>query len=596
MTTKNSTSGPVSDPIAMEVYNNRLMAIVESMLHILVRSSFSTNVKERRDCSVGLFDASGRVLAQTDHTPLHLGSTVGAISCLLQEFPIEEIREGDAFMCNDPYVAGGTHLPDITVVSPVFHQGRIALFLANIAHHSDVGGVVPGSISGTSQTIFEEGIRIPLVRIRHGGKLQNDIVRLVTLNTRDPKERELDLGVQLATNDRGVVMTQELLDHIGEARFTAIVADMLTYTRQRLRNQLSALAPKESSFISFLDDDGIGDDPVKIAVRVAVSDDKLLFDFSGTGSQAAGAMNVPFNALQATIVYCVKMMIDPGLMPNHGIFDGISIKTPSKSIVSPVHPAAVGARSITANKVARAVIGALAQMLPPDRGIASGQDIVPGVCFAGQRSNGDAYVYMETVGGGSGGTAQVDGMDGVQLHVTNTSNLPVEALEHEYGLLVDEYALVEDSGGAGKYRGGLGIARQIAATEDGVIFSVRSDGHIYPAPGLRGGQDGRCARILFNVGSAEERELGSKTSNLVLNSGDSIRIETPGGGGYGAIEDRSDKQIFEDVLDGKTSLAFAKKGYGASRTEEILKKCEQAAFDAVKGAKGADALARRSQP
>lgn len=584
MTIKHGANGQVSDPIAMEIYNNRLMTIVEGMLHILVRSSFSTNVKERRDCSVGLFDASGRVLAQTAHTPLHLGSTVGAVSQLLKEFPLEQIGEGDAFMCNDPYAAGGTHLPDITVVSPVFHNGRLSFFLANIAHHSDVGGAVPGSISGTAQTIFAEGIRIPIVQLRRKGEVQNDIVRLVTLNTRDPKERELDLGVQLATNDRGVAMAQELLDHVGDDRLTAVVEDMLAYTRQRLRNQLTTMAPKEASYQAFLDDDGIGDEPVRIAVRVAVSGEKLLFDFAGTGPQAAGAMNVPFNALQATVVYCVKMMIDPGLMPNHGIFDCIEIQTSGRSIVSPAHPAAVGARSITANKVARAVIGALAQMLPQERGIASGQDIVPGICFAGKRSNGDDYVYMETIGGGSGGTAEVDGMDGVQLHVTNTSNLPVEALEHEYNLLVDEYALVEDSCGAGKYRGGLGIARQIAATEDDVVFSVRSDGHIYPPPGLRGGQDGRCAKILFNSGSAEERAIASKTANLILNAGDSIRIETPGGGGFGPVTERSDEQIIDDIENGKTSLGFAKKAYGTARLEEILKKCEQPAFDAVKAA------------
>ncbi|TIS20141.1 MAG: hydantoinase B/oxoprolinase family protein [Mesorhizobium sp.] len=584
MTKKDSGSAPVSDPIAMEVYNNRLMTIVEGMLHILVRSSFSTNVKERRDCSVGLFDATGRVLAQTVHTPLHLGSTVGAVSHLLKEFSPEQISEGDAFMCNDPYVAGGTHLPDITVVSPVFYNGRLSFFLANIAHHSDVGGVVPGSISGTAETIFAEGIRIPIVRLRHTGTVQNDIVRLVTLNTRDPKERELDLGVQLATNDRGIVMAQELLDQIGDDRLTAAIADMIAYTQQRLLNQLAAFTSKEASYEAFLDDDGIGDEPVRIAVRISVSGGKLLFDFSGTGPQAAGAMNVPFNALQATVVYCVKMMIDPGLMPNHGIFDCIEIQTSGRSIVSPAHPAAVGARSITANKVARAVIGALAQMLPQERGIASGQDIVPGICFAGKRSNGDDYVYMETIGGGSGGTAEVDGMDGVQVHVTNTSNLPVEALEHEYNLLVDEYALVEDSCGAGRYRGGLGVARQIAATEDDVIFSVRSDGHIYPAPGLRGGQDGRCAKILFNSGSAEERELDSKTTNFVLNSGDSIRIETPGGGGYGPVSERSDKQVIDDIENSKTSLAFAKKAYGISRVEQILEKGEQSAFDAFKAA------------
>ena len=562
----------ISDPIAMEVYSNRLMSIVESMLNILVRSSFSSNVKERRDCSVGLFDALGRVLAQTDHTPLHLGSTLGSVAQVLKDFPVSEMKEGDAFMCNDPYEAGGTHLPDITVVSPVFRNGKVVFFVASIAHHSDVGGSTPGSISGKAQSIFEEGIRIPVVRIRRAGEIQSDLLRLVILNTRDPKERELDLGVQLATNDRGGAMTLQLVDQLGAEALSSATEDILTYTRNRFARALEELAEQPARFTSHLDDDGVGDEPLDITVTASKRDSKLELDFEGTGPQAGGAMNVPFSALQATVCYCAKMMLDPGLMPNQGILDCIEIRTPEASIVNPQHPAAVGARSISANKIARAIIGAITELLPDQRGIASGQDIVPGICFSGQRWRGGDYVYLETVGGGSGGLATVDGMDGVQLHVTNTSNLPAEALEHEYALLVDEYALVEDSCGPGKFRGGLGISRQIAATKDGVVFSVRSDGHIYPAPGIRGGGEGRCARVVLNPGTAEAEVLHSKTANLTMAAGDSVRIETPGGGGYGPAEERSDDLILADIEGGKTTLTFAKRAYGNARVDAILRR------------------------
>lgn len=567
----------ISDPITMEVYSNRLMSIVEGMLNILVRSSFSTNVKERRDCSVGMFDATGRVLAQTDHTPLHLGSTLGAVTQLLEDYSIADMAEGDAFICNDPYEAGGTHLPDITIVSPVFHDGEVVLFLANIAHHSDVGGKVPGSISGSAQSIFEEGIRIPVVRIRTRGVVNDDMLKLIVLNTRDPKERELDLGVQLATNDRGTTMARELIAHMGAEKLACATEDLLAYTRNRFVEELKSLATFPASFTAYLDDDGVGDDALEITVRAFKRENQLVLDFGGTGPQAAGAMNVPFSALQATVCYAVKMMLDPGLMPNHGILDCIKVHVPKGTIVSPIHPAAVGARSISANKIARAIIGALAQLLPEHRGIASGQDIVPGICFSGQRVRGTgSYVYLETVGGGSGGLASIDGMDGVQLHVTNTSNLPVEALEHEYSLLVDEYALVEDSCGSGQHRGGLGLARQIAATEDDVVFSVRSDGHVYPAPGIRGGGEGSTAHLVFNPGTAEERPLHSKTASLVLNAGDSVRIETPGGGGFGPAAKRADGLILADIQSGKTSLAWAKRAYGAARVDKIVNSADTA--------------------
>ena len=563
-------SAQLADPIEMEVFSNRLMSIVEGMLNILVRSSFSTNIKERRDCSVGLFDAEGRVLAQTEHTPLHLGSTLGAVRTLLDRIPRDRIRPGDAFICNDPYLAGGTHLPDITIVSPVFAGDELALFVANIAHHADVGGLVPGSIAGSATSIFQEGIRIPLVRICDAGQLDTDLLEVIVANTRDPGERRLDLGVQIATNERGVEMARALAGRMGIARLRSATADLLAYTERRLAMRIAALLPVEGRYSALLDDDGVGGESVTISASVRAAEGRLVVDFTGTGSEARGAMNVPTSALRATVSYVVKMMLDPSLMANQGALSALELLAPEGTIVNPRHPAAVGARSITANKIARAVIGALTQMLPPDRGIAAGQDIVPGMVFAGHRRRGDPYVYLETIGGGSGGTASVDGMDGVQVHVTNTSNLPAEALENEYELRVDAYELVGDSGGAGTFRGGLGIARQIQALEDGVVFSARSDGHVNPAPGLRGGAPGRCARLVFNPGRPDARELGSKTSNLVLRKGDAVRLETPGGGGLGEPDRRADAAILADLLDGKTSRPLADDSYGTERVARLL--------------------------
>ena len=565
------TGGHLADPIAMEVFSSRLMSIVDDMLNTLVRASFSTNVKERRDCTVGLFDARGRILAQTDHAPLHLGSLLGAVESLRAEIDPADMEEGDAFICNDPYLAGGTHLPDITVVTPVFHDGDLGFYTACIAHHADVGGIVPGSISGGATSVFQEGIRIPLCRVRRAGETDTGLIRLIATNTRDPEERRLDLNVQLVTNDHGAALARQLLDHMGAATARRAIEDLLSYTARRLANRIAALPDGESTHVALMDDDGLGGDPVKIVVTARIAGTRLDVDFEGSSGQARGAMNVPLSALRATVYYVVKTLLDPGLMPNQGLFAPVRIAAPAGTIVNPRHPAAVGARSITANKIARAVIGALGQLLPPERGLAAGQDIVPAICFSGSRPEGGGhFVYLETVGGGAGATPSGDGMDGVQVHMTNTSNLPIEALEHEYGLMIDEYALIPDSGGAGSHRGGLGIARQVRAVNGGIVFSARSDGHVFPAPGLAGGREGRCARLTRNPGSDREEVLSSKVAGITLAADESVRIETPGGGGYGAPQARDAHLLAADLRGGKVSLRTAEKDYGKDLVRTAL--------------------------
>ena len=567
------TAEHLANPIAMAVFSSRLMSIVDDMLNTLVRASFSTNIKERRDCTVGLFDAQGRILAQTDHAPVHLGSLLGAIESLRAEIDPADMNEGDAFVCNDPYLAGGTHLPDITVVAPVFHDGTLAFYTACIAHHSDVGGLVPGSISGGATSIFQEGIRIPLCRVRRGGETDQGLIRLIAANTRDPEERRLDLGVQLATIDRGAAMARHLLDHMGAATTHRAIEDLLSYTARRLAGRIAALPDGESTHVAFMDDDGLGGDPVRIVATARIAGTRLYVDFGGSSGEARGAMNVPFSALRATVYYVVKTLLDPGLMPNQGMFAPVRIAAPQGSIVRPRHPAAVGARTITANKIARAVIGALGELLPPDRGLAAGQDSVPAMCFSGTRPEGGGqFVYLETVGGGAGATPRADGMDGVQVHMTNTSNLPIEALEHEYGLMIDEYALIPDSGGVGTHRGGLGIARQVRAATEGIVFSARSDGHVFPAPGLKGGREGRTARLIRNPGTDREEALSSKVAGITLSAGESVRIETPGGGGYGSPDAREPRLLAADLRGGKVSVSAAERDYGRDLVRAALKK------------------------
>ncbi|MCG8546197.1 MAG: hydantoinase B/oxoprolinase family protein [Alphaproteobacteria bacterium] len=559
------------DPISMEVFNNRLLSITEDMGNTLIRSSFSTNIKERRDCSVGLFDAQGRCACQASHLPMHLGSLWGSTQAVLERYSLDEIEDGDAFICNDVYLAHGTHLPDVTVVTPVFWDGRLRFFCANVGHHSDVGGRVPGSISGTNRTIFEEGIRIPVIRIVRAGKLDEDLLNLLVHNTREPEDRALDFRVQIATNERGKIMLQDLVRRSGIEAVERSIDDIIAYTRRRLRRRVSALEDGDYSCTRYLDDDGFEGDPVPLHVTVRIRGADLTIDLTGSGAQGRGGMNLPDSALRATAYYAVKTALDPELMPNSGLFDAVEVMAPSGTITNPDFPAAVGARSITANKVAGAMLGAFYTLLPPERVMAGGHDSVPAIVFSGQRPDGrGTYVYLETIGGGVGAAHDHDGMDAVQMHISNTSNLPVESLEHEYDLLVDEYALVEDSGGAGKYDGGLGIARQIRAMRDGINFTARADGHVIAATGVFGGGDGGRARLIKNHGTPTAEALHSKASHIELQAGESVRMETAGGAGYGAPGERDTASLAADIRGGKVSRTAAERTYGAERVAEAL--------------------------
>jgi N-methylhydantoinase B len=558
------------DSIAMEVFSNRLLSITEDMAINMMRSSFSSQIKERRDFSVGLFDARGRLVAQGTHIPLHLGSLMGSVEAVLARYTLEEMKEGDAFICNDPYLAGGTHLPDISIVSPVFAEGRPFMFAANIGHHSDIGSPVPGSTSAKAKSIFEEGLRIPIIRVARGGEVDRDLLALISANSRLPEERTLDLQVQIATNQRGSDAVHELIQRMGAQSVCESIDAVLAYTRERLRQRVIGMPDGEYSFTSYLDDDGFGGDPVPIRATVTINGDTLSVDMEGTGAQARGGLNVPSSALKATVYYCVKACIDPDLMANSGLIDGVSISAPQGSIVNPSPTAACGARSITCQKIAGAIFGAFRGALPASRTIASGNDVLPSLSFSGTAGSG-VYVWGETLGGGSGARHDSDGMDGIHVHVTNTLNIPTEALENEFPLLVDQYGYAENSGGPGRQRGGMGIVRQVRTIDDDTVVSFRSDSHKIGAAGIDGGGDGGKGRIFRNFGTGEEAVLESKVTGLHLKAGETLRIETPGGGGFGDPAERTVGALAADLRDDILNQELATQQYGAARVEEALK-------------------------
>ena len=562
----------IADPIQMEVFSNRLLAIAEDMGSILIRSSFSSNIKERKDCSTAIFDAEGRLITQADHIPIHLGAMIGAVEAILRRYKLADIKPGDAFIANDPYLAGGSHLPDISIITPVHYDGEIKFFAGNIAHHADVGGKTPGSTSGVSRSIFEEGIRLPVIRIARAGEIDQDLLELIAWNTRDPEERLLDLQTQVGTNVRGGAMLVQLVERMGWPAVGQAIEDILTYTRRRLRNRIEALPDGVYRFERAMDDDGFPGEPVPIVCTATIAGETLSLDFAGSGPQARGAINLPDSALKASVYYCVKAVLDPGLMPNQGIIDPILISAPEDSIVNPRAPAAVAGRAVTSNRLCGAIFGALYQALPAERAMASCNDSTSAVSISGWHGERQAtYIYPESMGGGAGAFADRDGMDAIHVHTVNSTNLPAEALELEYPLLLEEYCLVPDSGGAGRHRGGLGMARQIRIRNDNTTFSARSDAHIIAAPGVYGGRASNVTRILRNSGTEDEEILHSKAAGLTLAAGEIIRVETLGGGGYGNPSERAIELVARDLREGKVSETAARHDYGAEKVNSALR-------------------------
>ncbi|MFC4273606.1 hydantoinase B/oxoprolinase family protein [Achromobacter aloeverae] len=561
------------DPIAVEVFTNRLLAITESMASNIMRASFSPQIKERRDFSVGMFDRAGRLIAQGTHIPVHLGSLMGSVEAVLSRWQLADIHDGDVYLCNDPYVAGGTHLPDISVITPVFAADRLVAFAANIGHHSDVGGAVPGSTAAAARTIYEEGLRIPIMRVARRRRVDDDLIAMIALNSRLPEERTLDLHVQIATNEKGAGAIASLVERMGGVeKFEDAVDGVLAYTLQRARRRVAALPSRRSTFTTWLDDDGSGQGgPVPLTATIHRDGETLVVDLEGSGPQSGGALNVSDSALRATVYYCVKAMLDPDLMANSGMARAIAIKAPEGSIVNPRPPGACGARTITCQRLAGAIIGAFVGLVPRDRAIASGVDTMPTISFSGVRpDDGSIYLSGETLGGGGGARDGGDGMDGIHVHITNSRNLPTEIMEHECPLRVEHYGLAVDSAGAGRHRGGLGIVREVRALRDGTIFSARSDSHIRGAAGAEGGGEGGLGRLLRNAGRPDEQVLGSKVRHLILAGGDTIRMETPGGAGFGDPMERSPEALAEDIEDGLVTVAYARRFHGDALTEAAL--------------------------
>ena len=526
----------VVDPITVEVIGSALSSIVEEMGEALIRASYSTNIKERRDCSTALFDLHGNTLCQAEHIPMHLGSFLELIPQIMRRHPLADMRPGDVFVGNDAYEGGGTHLPDIVLAEPVFVDGAIIAWAVNLAHHADFAD------RGHAH-IYQEGLRIPPIRLYREGALQQDVMSLILLNCQVPRERLSDFRAQMAANRLGVQRLQALCAKYGRDTVLAAGNALQDYAERKMRAGIAAIPDGTYRFADRYDCPEI-DGELDLSCEIAVRGDEMLLRFDAPPQRRAG-LNMTYTALLSTVYYAVKTLVDPSILPNAGLSRPLHVTAPEGTVVNCVHPAAVNGRLSLCQRVVDLIFGALAPALP-ERVTAASNGACFSITFAGHQPLDNAlWVYLETIGGGSGARAGKDGLDGVHVHMTNTSNLPVEALEVEYPLTLLRYELVDGSGGAGQYRGGMGLRRVYRAEHE---CRVRVDGArlLSPPWGLFGGRPGGKAAVATGGGAVPVDH-----GRVRLRAGEIVEVVTAGSGGYGPPEQRDAAAVRQDAVEGR---------------------------------------------
>jgi N-methylhydantoinase B/oxoprolinase/acetone carboxylase alpha subunit len=513
--------------IELELFRHLLVSIAEEMGVVLRRTSYSANIKERRDYSCAVYDARGETVAMGDHMPVHLGAMPLSVRAAREAF---ELEPGDVALLNDPF-RGGTHLPDITAVAPVFTRlsRRPSFFLANRAHHADVGGMSPGSMP-IAREIYQEGIRIPPIKIQRAGKLDRDLLSLLLANVRTPVEREGDLMAQLAAIQRGASRLNELVEKYSLARVSSNMRALQDYSDRMMRAAIRKLPPGVYRFEDYLDNDGISNDPVRIRVAITIKGSAAVVDFSGSAPQVAGAVNANYAVTLAAVMYVFRCLIKEEVPFTAGILRPIRVIAPEGTVVNARLPAAMAAGNVeTSQRVTDVVLGALAQALP-DIIPAASSGTMNNLSFGGWDPRRQAFAYYETVAGGMGASARGEGYSATHTHMTNTWNTPVEAFEHQFPVRVESCRVRRGSGGAGRHRGGDGIIRELRFLTEAEV-TILSDRRINGPWGLNGGDQGKPGKNTL-VRSGRSTQLDGK-ARLDAQPGDVLRIETPGGGGWG---------------------------------------------------------------
>jgi N-methylhydantoinase B len=532
------------DPIRLEVFKHLFAAIAEEMGTVLRKTSFSPNIKERRDFSCAIFDVQGRMIAQAAHIPVHLGSMPLSVEAVVNQYE-GDFQSGDVVVLNDPF-KGGTHLPDITMVSPVFlplisiSKSRSALigYVANRAHHADVGGISPGSMP-IGREIFQEGLIIPPVKLIRAGEMDQDILEFILANVRTPQERRGDLSAQIASNQRGMERLGDMFSKYGTEEVNEVEEQLLAYSEYMTRQLIKSLPDGEYCFTDHLDNDGVSDQPVTITVKVTINGDSAKVDFTGSAPQQAGSVNAVYAITLSAVYYVFRSLLGLDVPNNSGCLVPIQVIAPQGTVVNAISPAPVAGGNVeTSQRIVDVLLGALAKACPckiPSASQGTMNNITVGGHLSDSRNginhdNDRSFTYYETIGGGMGARPNSDGVSAIHSHMTNTLNTPVEALEYAYPLRVVRYEIRKGSGGKGKFQGGDGIIREIEVLTD-CQLTLLTERRIYPPYGLDGGEPGKTGKnLLFRDG--KELLLPGKGS-IELHKGDVLSIHSPGGGGYG---------------------------------------------------------------
>lgn len=547
------------DATTVEVIKGALIYAAEEMGIALRKSAYSPNIKERMDHSCALFDHRRRLVAQAEHIPVHLGSMALAVRQGLSHYR-GALEPGDMILLNDPYLSG-THLPDLTLIAPIFHDGSLVGYAANKAHHVDVGGRAPGSLAGDATELYQEGLIIPPVKFVRRGAIDPELAAVIQSNVRTPEVQMGDLRAQIAANNTGMRRLLDLVEEYGAETVHAAMEAVMDYSERRMRAEIEAMPDGVYEARDWMESTGTGGGPAEIAVKVTIAGSDIAFDYTGTAPQVDGPVNAPLGVTIAGIYYTLISVTDPSIPVNDGCFRPVTLHIPEGCMMNPRRPAPVAGGNVeTSQRNVDVLMRAFAQIVP-DRVPAAGQGTMNNVSIGGVDDDGRPWTFYETIGGGSGGRPGSDGVDGVHVNMTNTMNTPIEALEAYLPLRFRSYRLREDSGGPGEWRGGCGIERSWTLLGPRATLSILAERTKMQPWGLRGGRPGAPGEYLLRRRDGSLVTLPSKCT-VQLERGDTLIIRTPGGGGYGDPLRRRPVLVLRDLLNGLVSLGAAEREYG----------------------------------
>ena len=556
------------DQVQAQVIRYALELVAEDMASTLMRTARSTVIKEVQDLSCALFDRQGRVIVQSKHAPMLLAGSTLTMSQAMEHMERQPLQMGDVLIANDPF-RGGQHIMDVMMISPVFREGELVGYVGSVAHHSDLGGASPGGVAGGLTEIYAEGLCFPFVRLYIGGEENPDLFAMIENNIRVPHKTLGDIRAQASSCLTGIRRFLEAVDRFGLETIERTADMLIAETEDRLRRGLNKLPDGEFTGEDVVDDDGITEDAIPIRVKIVKKGCDVTVDLTGCADQVRGNINCPLATTLAAVQYGFMIALDKQVTPNQGVFSVVDIKTRKGSIVDPVKPAATAARTNVSLKIQEAVLMALGKMMP-GRMMAPSHAQISHVAFVGtDPETGRAFSYNDIFGGGAGARPAKDGRDAQDTHMARFKNTPTEMIEHEYPVRVWSYELLPDSGGAGKFRGALGLARDVEVMTDGVVFSRYGDRQKNVVPGAEGGGHGKPGRFVLNPGR-EDAPLKSKGVDP-LKKGDIVRIETPGGGGFGPVSERSDAALAADLRDGKITEGFIRTEFGEEQLATLKK-------------------------